>query len=396
MDKLAAINFLESSISSGFQITIPLLLLERGLDLVTIGIIFSIMPLVFFSARLLFASLADQMGVKKFFISSGACAAIASAFYLSAASPLVFSLGKTFEGLKSSSFWAVNRTAVVQLSKDKAEKQAALLSGIRSFALSMGMLIPGIIISFYSFEASLLAMLAASTAIIFFSLALPKKFENEQGPTLSSTLKQLDPRKKPARFWLVSLTIPFIDVPTYTVLPFILAVFMRAQLGFDYATIGFSLAAYYAIQSLGTFFSVKTKMTSKHVAVLATLLFTPSAAAIAFTNGYAFIALSLAMSFACGLCLKSFESLLIKTAEKSKTISVDIGLLHIPIRAGEFVFYLLVGLLVKWFSYASIFWLCAAAIAIFSLSSKQLLENRKIEQTAKVLRFATSKPDVVK
>jgi len=50
MKRILAITFLNFFISGGLTLAIPLLLLERNVDLVEIGLVISILPLVF-SAR---------------------------------------------------------------------------------------------------------------------------------------------------------------------------------------------------------------------------------------------------------------------------------------------------------------------------------------------------------
>jgi len=72
MKRVIAIAFLNYFVSGGLTLTIPLLLLDRNVNLAEIGIVISILPLVFLSIRMLFASLADQMdGLQFLFYSTG-------------------------------------------------------------------------------------------------------------------------------------------------------------------------------------------------------------------------------------------------------------------------------------------------------------------------------------
>jgi len=52
MKRILAITFLNFFISGGLTLAIPLLLLERNVDLAEIGLVISILPLVFLVARL--------------------------------------------------------------------------------------------------------------------------------------------------------------------------------------------------------------------------------------------------------------------------------------------------------------------------------------------------------
>lgn len=374
MRKLAAINFLDAFIFSGFQLILPLLLVARGLDLVTIGLVFAAMPIVFLTVRLLFASLADQAGVKNFFYANGLFSALASMLYLTAASPLLFAFGKIAEGAKSSSFWAVNRTAAIQESNSNAEKNSTLLSAVRAFAFSTGMIVSGAIIAAYSFETALYIMLAASTAI-FFVTFFTKNSGAREKPTLSKTLSQLDPRKKHAGFWLAAISNALFDAPVYAIMPFTLLLFMKTQLNFGYGQIGLLLAAYYAVQALATFAAVKMRANPETLAIAFALLFIPTTLAIPFSDGNAFIALFFAASFACGLGAKTFETIIIQNTKNSKTISVDIGLFHVPPRAYEFAFFALAGLLITQFGFQSIFTITAASAAAYALLSTRIIKR---------------------
>ncbi|MBI5159105.1 MFS transporter [Candidatus Micrarchaeota archaeon] len=373
MKKLAALNFLDSFIYAGFQLILPLLLVARGIDLVTIGFVFAAMPLVFLTVRLLFASLADQTGVKNFFYANGFFSALSSMLYLTASSPLLFAFGKIAEGAKSSSFWAVNRTAVVQESSAHAEKNAALLSGVRAFALSTGMIVSGIVIAVYSFEAALYAMLAVSTATIL-TTSFFKSKQATQKLSLSKTLEQLDARKKRRAFWLAAASNAIFDAPVYNIMPFMLTLFMKMQLLFSYEKIGLLLAAYYAVQALATFIAVKTRANPKTLALLFAIIYIPSTALMAFVDGNAFILLFLVASFACGLGAKTFETIIMQNTKNSKTISVDIGLFHIPSRLYEFLFFALAGIAITSLGFTPIFALATASATTYAIFSTRILK----------------------
>lgn len=68
MKRVVAVTFLNHFVKGGLALTIPLLLLERNVNLAEIGLVISILPLVFLFVRLLFAALADQVGWAPFFV----------------------------------------------------------------------------------------------------------------------------------------------------------------------------------------------------------------------------------------------------------------------------------------------------------------------------------------
>jgi hypothetical protein len=65
--RLISVNVLDAFITEAYNLVIPLLLVERKIDLATIGLIFSILPLVFVISRFLFAAFADSLGLRSFF-----------------------------------------------------------------------------------------------------------------------------------------------------------------------------------------------------------------------------------------------------------------------------------------------------------------------------------------
>ena len=67
MRRLLTLNVLDAFISGAYTLVIPLLLVERGIDVATIGVVFSIYPLALLLSRLLFASAADATGLGRFF-----------------------------------------------------------------------------------------------------------------------------------------------------------------------------------------------------------------------------------------------------------------------------------------------------------------------------------------
>jgi len=113
MKRILVITFLNFFISGGLRLAIPLLLLDRNVDLVEIGVVISVLPIVFLVVRLLMAVIADSSGWNRFYILLNWPWSILSTFvYFIASSIPMFLLGKFFEALKESSYWAVSRTAI--------------------------------------------------------------------------------------------------------------------------------------------------------------------------------------------------------------------------------------------------------------------------------------------
>ena len=117
MKRIFTITFLNFFISGGLRLAIPLLLLDRNINLAEISIVISVLPLVFLVVRLLMATIADKSGWNRFYLLLNWPWSLLSTFvYFIASSTPMFFLGRIFEAVKESSYWAVNRTAIFSLS----------------------------------------------------------------------------------------------------------------------------------------------------------------------------------------------------------------------------------------------------------------------------------------
>jgi len=131
MKRVAAITFLNYFVTGGLTLAIPLLLLERNVNLAEIGLVISVLPLVFLFVRLLFAALADQLGWAPFFILlNWPGTFFSTTIYFLANSTFAFLLGKIVEAVKESSYWAVNRTAIFSISPKQRGKEATRISAV--------------------------------------------------------------------------------------------------------------------------------------------------------------------------------------------------------------------------------------------------------------------------
>ena len=68
MKRILTITSLNFFISGGLTLVIPLLLLDRNLDLVEISLVLSILPLVFMIVRMLITLVADSRGWNRLYL----------------------------------------------------------------------------------------------------------------------------------------------------------------------------------------------------------------------------------------------------------------------------------------------------------------------------------------
>jgi MFS family permease len=366
MKRILAITFLNFFISGGLTLAIPLLLLERNVDLVEIGVVISVLPIVFMIVRLLMAVIADSRGWNRFYILLNWPLSTLSTFvYFIASSTPMFLLGKFFEALKESSYWAVSRTAIFSLSPKREEKEATRNIAVLLLSTAVGSAVAGFGIAYFGFSFTLSILIVAAGFIGFPAALLwktPKQNLRSNHPRFGESI---NPTKKGKMFWFVSIISVFFSLAFFPLLNLLLPVFMVQQIGYDYITIGIAYMLYNFIASIVIFGTLRLSLGIKRVilqsaiALFATFL-------IASSNYY-FFAPFLALAVAEGLGWVFYESIIAKATKNKPNVSVDIGLLIIPLRFAEFGSVLYAGFIAQTIGYFPVFVSSGIFFAIFSV-----------------------------
>ena len=373
MKRVIAIAFLNYFVSGGLTLTIPLLLLDRNANLAEIGVVISVLPLVFLSVRMLFASLADQIGWAPLFILFNWPATFFStAIYFLANSVPAFLLGKTVEGVKESAYWAVNRTAIFSMSPKQEEKEATRINAVIWLATAVGSAAAGIGIAYLGFSSTLGIMLIASATMGIPTALLRHAGKRNAKLRIPSLLAALNPRGRDRTFWLVSIVLLFNSLATYPLITLLLPAFMNQQLKYDYISIGLTFMLYNVVASIVAIGTLKKTLSVKRVIVQS--LIGLLAAFLLANSGFYFPALFLALAVTRGLGIGFFESIIAKVSKNRQTISVDIGLLHIPTRFAEFASVLSAGFITQSLGYAPLFAASGIFFTVFSVLSLYILK----------------------
>jgi MFS family permease len=374
MKRIVAITFLNYFVTGGLALTIPLLLLERNINLAEIGLVISILPLVFLFVRLLFAALADQLRWAPFFILlNWPGTFFSTTIYFLANSTFAFLLGKIVEAVKESSYWAVNRTAIFSLSPKQKGKAATRISAVISLSFAIGSAVSGIGITYLGFSTTLGILIIASSIMGIPAALLWGTNKSDSKLKILNAIALLDPRGRSKTFWLVSFAMFFYSLALYPLGALLLPVFMAQELGYGYISIGIAFMLYNVISFLVAIFSLKTPLNIRRVfvqslvALLATFLLANS--------GICFPAVFLMLAVASGLGLGFFESIIARATEASTTVSVDIGLLHIPVRLAEFSSVLGAGFVAQFLGYFPVFVASGIFFVAFSVLSLYVLKR---------------------
>jgi len=275
--------------------------------------------------------------------------------------------------VKVSSYWAVNRTAIFSLSTEQKEKEATRNMAVMSLSAAIGSAVSGLGIAYIGFSFTLSILVFASAIVGVPAALLWKTRKRKPRPRIQKAIASIDPRDRGRPFWFISFTLLFQRLAEYSLLAFLLPVFMAQQLGYDYITIGISFMLYKLISSCVTLGTIKMRLSGKRVVIqslislFATFLLTNS-------NSY-FLVLFWAIALAQGLGVGFYESIVAKATKSRPTVSVDIGLLHIPMRLAEFTSVLCAGFAIQYFGYMPVFAASGIFFTIFSVLSFSALRT---------------------
>lgn len=374
LKRVNTITFLNYFVSGSLTLIIPLLLLANNVNLAYIGIILSILPLVFLIARLFFAAVADYVGWSHvFLLINWPSTFISCCIYFLATSLPAFALGKIVESLRESSYWAVSRTAIYHLSPKTAAKEATKNNATIWLATAAGGGAAGLGIEYlgFSYTIAVLAIISSTIGIPAFML-----WKNSTSIPITKTshiLASLNPKGRPRTFWLVSVAIMFNTLAIYPLTTLLLPAFMNQQLSYNYISIGVLFMIYNALSAITTYFTIKYSLNFARALVLSII----SVSASFFLSwSSVFIACLLALSFVRGFGIGFFEHTVLKVVKDSKNISVDIGLLHAPMRIAEFSSILFAGFLVQYLGYMPIFLATGLFFAVYCFFSLFILKYK--------------------
>jgi MFS family permease len=374
LKRVLAISFITNFIYGGIVIAVPLALLNRGVSLVEIGAILSIMPAIFLVVRVIFAAIADQIGWSPIFLVNTISMTTATIIYSIAKSPLEFAIGKIFEGITMSAYWAVSRTATYELSPGRETSEATRVIATVSIGGAIGGATTGLLMNMINVDAAFPILTAISTIQLYPTILLWKTGLKSGRLNILKALKALDLRGRNLKFWYTSIIMAINSLSRYPLFNMILPVYMAKILGYDYMGIGFMTAIYNITSSLTIYLTLNKPLNVARAITQSTVYFIACIGIAKYTNLLPI--LMIVMAFADGLGAKFYEAIIVKaTRNRHETISVDIGVLHIPMRIFESTALIIFGLIVEILGYDAAFIISGLAYISFSILS--YIETRK-------------------
>ncbi len=369
MDPVFLASLLDAFFTAAFAVIVPLLLAQRGLGVESIGIVFALAPIVFQVLRIAFAYFADLRGVRKLFLLNSVLYPISGVVFFLANSVPGFLLGKILEGGRTAAISSVNRSAAFDSFKRHSNISISLFS-IASIATAIGGLAAGVALAFLPLSAALLLFSALSFAMFLPSLRVVERRSEKK--TASKSWRSLDPRFKPPVFRQVMAVLAVNGVSDALVYAFILPLFLNAR-GIDFWGIGLHMALFAFVSGAVSLYLVSKRKSLKMHSVLFAQVFLAVGSLAVFPflptkvlfAGIAFLAVGDAYS------RYVFESLVVKAVATSRSLALDVGLLHTPFHFARAAAIVSAGFIVAAYGFWAVFLLSAAFYAAYALALRR-------------------------
>lgn len=376
MRKLIMLNVFDAFISGAYMLIIPLLLIKRNISLSTIGFIFSVFPIVFLVSRLIFASAADIIGLKKFFNINGLGNLSSAIFYAISSSPFLYSVAKGLQGLKESSLWAVNRNAAYAMANNKKPQMVtSMLLFIRSLSFAIGALTSGYLLITAGFNW-VFALLIALSILIFIPANMINLDSQKRKLTLKILFKNLDLREVDQKVWRTALTMSLYMAASTITSSFILPIYL-SFIGFNYFNIGVILALYNATGALLLPATIYGKPSIKNVIFIQSLLYIPAVISLPFSKKWLALLIVLTMGLGESLSYITWESLIAQAVKGKSNIATTIAFLHAPSNLIMIPSLIFAGLSTEKLGYIIPFWIASILFLLYSIGSWLILKHER-------------------
>ncbi|MFH1685255.1 MAG: MFS transporter [Candidatus Micrarchaeota archaeon] len=367
VSKLVIIHILYSFLAAAMAVLIPLYLVDQEVDIASIGIILSTIPLTFMLLRVVFASMADSIGTKTMGTIYSIANMLAIVIYSLTASSIGFIAGTMVEGVRNSGFWAISRTEVLfHNGKDKAANLLAYFGGVRQVADGFGRLSVGFLIAFLTFQKSFILLFALSFVMFVLIVSLNKwKLGNI---AINKKMVKRILNNRPRSFWFNALGLTSMSITSNMLLAFLLPLYAYSHLGFSYEETGLMVALFSLLTGIIMMLVLKKHISGKKL-MSATALMVPALIVFPFIgSNIIYLVFLLAIGNGCSIVLS--EYILADAVSSSDEISTDIGLIYMPLRIAEFVFLFLGGFVIVSLGYAPLFFICSLCVLFFLLFAR--------------------------
>lgn len=323
--RLYAINFIDAFIAGATTVIVPLLMLDRGIDLATIGIVFALAPLAKAVVRLAGAAIADSAGDRVIYIFSSAADFLLSIAYLISTTAAGFAAGKLLDGARESAIWSAVRPSLMAASPEKKHFVLAdMLSG-RLVYNAAGSLAVGALFAFGGYGLPLLALVVLSAYLVFSSLQLKNFHKAESHVRLSD----FSPFGRSRKFYEIAGVFTLGGVLYHSAFYVLMPIYF-SMLGFTLGEIGLIYAGYFLILGGTLHIITHRKVETPKAAVAGAAIFCAGLAGVALAPPQLIPYFFLSMAFGDACLAMLWEQMNYIGAKESRKRATDLSLLIMP------------------------------------------------------------------
>ena len=363
-----SVQILNSFIDGILFIVIPLLMIERNIDVVTIGFVFAALPLVFQFVRLFFGAISDVVGRKLFFIFNSVLNVILIIIYYFAFTPLEYLFGKVTEGVKNASLWSVNRASLLDHRKDKRSILVKMI-GIAHIAYAAGIIIAGFLIAWLFYSNTLIFCIFLG--LLTFPTALIIKIGKKRKFCIKTTFNILDIRKKGKIFKSFSLLSFIRGLSIGLIAGYIFPLFLK-QNNFSVEMIGLVIGLNMLFVGIFSIFTRKIEI--KKLVLYGGISYCVLLFLLGLTN-YSLAAILLiifGITRGFGHCI--FETIISKVSNVN-SYGGDVGILTTGLQVGIAISLALSGLIITYFGFFGLFSLSALIYTVYFVLTYQTFKK---------------------
>jgi MFS family permease len=369
--RIFSLNFFDSFINGAVTVAIPLLMLEKGIGIETIGLVFAIAPLARLAVRIGSAAMADAIGERVFYFLNAASNLAQSLCYLFFQTPAGFAAGKALDGAQDSFIWAVNRSSIIAREPKKGHFVLGSMIGGREVYFALGSLAVALMVPIAGYGSLFLAAAAISLVMLWMSAKVENTHQRQK--IRLSNLTMLGRRRS---FYETSSAM-ILGTAFYSVIIFLLIPIFLSMAGFSLLQIGMLFAAYFLIFGLVLNFISHRRCETRLVAILGAAIFSLALCGMAFGPVQTVPYFFLLMAFGDAQLALVWEHIIYVEVKESARKATDIALLHAPGMAAIVVLSAASGFLASAFGFAPIFIAGALSLAAYAAWSIRLARLKR-------------------
>jgi hypothetical protein len=300
-------------------------MLERGIDLATIGFVFAAAPLAKALIRLAGAAIADSLGDRVIYIFSSAADFLLSLVYLFSTSAAGFAAGKLLDGARETAIWSAIRPSLMAASPEKKHFVLAdMLSG-RLVYNAFGSLAVGALFAFGGYELPLVALVTLSAYMVFSSL----KLRNFHKAEARVKLADFNPFGRSGKFYEIA-GVFIAGGALYHVAFYVLLPIYFSTLGFTLGEISLIYAGYFLILGGTLHIITHRRLETAKAAVAGVAIFCSGMAGVTLAQSQLVPHFFLFMAFGDACLAMLWEQMNYIGARESKKRATDLSLLVMP------------------------------------------------------------------